>query len=118
MFLIFEIGIILVMYVWYQARKIKNRYVEFVRLEPYLPLLRELSNDLSIPKYATHLVYLTGADNAREIEHKTIYSILSGKPKRAEIYWFVHLHTVDEPYTSEYTVREIIPNEVMRIEFE
>jgi KUP system potassium uptake protein len=118
MFLIFEIGIILVMYVWYQARKIKNRYVEFVRLEPYLPLLRELSNDLSIPKYATHLVYLTGADNAKEIEHKTIYSILSGKPKRAEIYWFVHLHTVDEPYTSEYTVREIIPNEVMRIEFE
>jgi KUP system potassium uptake protein len=118
MFLIFEIGIILVMYTWYQARKIKNRYVEFVRLEPYLPLLRELSNDHSIPKYATHLVYLTGADNAKEIEHKTIYSILSGKPKRAEIYWFVHLHTVDEPYTSEYTVKEIIPNEVMRIEFE
>jgi len=117
MFLIFEIGLIGVMYTWYRARKIKNRYVEFVRLEPYLPMLQELSNDLLVPKYATHLVYLTSADNPKEIEHKIIYSILSGKPKRADIYWFVHVHTVDEPYTSEYTVKEIVPNEAIRVEF-
>jgi KUP system potassium uptake protein len=118
MFLIFEIGIIGVMYVWFKARKIKNRYVEFVRLEPYLPLLEQLTNDLFVPKYATHLVYLTSADNPKEIEHKIIYSILSGKPKRADIYWFVHVHTVDEPYISEYIVRQIVPNEVIRVEFE
>lgn len=117
MFLIFEIGLIGVMYIWYSARKIKNRYVEFVRLEPYLPMLQELSTDLSVPKYATHLVYLTSADNPKEIEHKVIYSILSGKPKRADFYWFVHIHTVDDPYTSEYSVQQIVPNEVIRIEF-
>ena len=117
MFLIFEIGLIMVMYTWYRARKIKNRYVEFVRLHPYLSMLQELSNDLSIPKYATNLVYLTSADNPNEIEHKVIYSILSGKPKRADIYWFVHVHTMDDPYTSEYTVQQIVPNEVIRIEF-
>jgi KUP system potassium uptake protein len=116
MFLFFEFGIIGVMYVWYSARKIKNRYVEFVRLEHYLPMLKELSIDQSIPKYATHLVYLTSADNPKEVEHKIIYSILSGKPKRAEIYWFVHVNTVDDPYRSEYSVKEIIPNEVIRIE--
>lgn len=118
MFLIFEIGIIGVMYVWYWARKIKNRYVEFVRLEPYLPMLQELSNDFYIPKYATHLVYLTSADNPKEVEHKVIYSILSGRPKRADIYWLVHVHTVDEPYTSEYTVKQIIPNELIRVELQ
>lgn len=118
MFLIFEIGIIGVMYVWYWARKIKNRYVEFVRLEPYLPMLQELSSDFSIPKYATHLVYLTSADNPKEVEHKIIYSILSGRPKRADIYWLVHVHTVDEPYTSEYTVKQIVPNEVIRVELQ
>lgn len=116
MFLFFEFGIIGVMYVWYSARKIKNRYVEFVRLEHYLPMLKELSIDESVPKYATHLVYLTSADNPKEVEHKIIYSILSGKPKRAEIYWFVHVNTVDDPYRSEYSVKEIIPNEVLRIE--
>src|SRR6266498_4898862 len=73
MFLIFEFGIIGVMYVWYRARKIKNRYIEFVRLEQYIPMIQELSNDTAIPKYATHLVYLTSANNPKEIEHKIIY---------------------------------------------
>ncbi len=106
-----------VMYIWFRARKIKNRYVEFVRVEDYIPKLEELSNDSSIPKYATHLVYLTSADNPKEIEHKIMYSILSGKPKRADIYWFVHVDTMDEPYTSEYSVTHIIPNDIIRVEF-
>jgi len=110
-------GLFAVMYVWYRARKIKNRYVEFVRLEEYIPKLEELSNDITVPKYATHLVYLTSANNPKEIEHKIIYSILSGKPKRADIYWFVHVDTLDDPYTSEYIVEHIIPNDIIRVEF-
>ncbi|MBS1496982.1 MAG: KUP/HAK/KT family potassium transporter [Bacteroidetes bacterium] len=110
-------GLFFVMYVWYRARKIKNRYVEFVRVDEYVPKLEELSNDTSVPKYATHLVYLTSANNPKEIEHKIIYSILSGKPKRADIYWFVHVDTLDDPYTSEYSVEHIIPNDIIRVEF-
>ncbi len=106
----------IVMYDWYKSRKIKNRYVEFVRIEPYIPQIQELSYDSSIPKYATHLVYLTSADNPREIEHKIMYSILNRKPKKADIYWFVHVNTVDDPYTSEYTVTTLIPNEIIRID--
>lgn len=105
-----------VMYVWYRARKIKNRYVEFVRMDQYLPAIQELSNDTTIPKYSTHLVYLTSADNPKEIEHKVIYSILNQKPKRADIYWFVHVDTQDDPYTADYVVDTIIPNEIIRIE--
>ncbi|RYD51798.1 MAG: potassium transporter Kup [Sphingobacteriales bacterium] len=106
-----------VMYTWFKSRKIKNRYVEFVRLEDYVPIIQEVSNDRSIPKYATHLVYLTSADNPKEIEHKVIFSILYRKPKRADIYWFVHVHVLDDPYTMEYSVNTIIPNEIIRIEF-
>ena len=107
----------IVMYFWYRARKIKNRYVEFVRLDHYVPQIQELSNDKSVPKYATHLVYLTSANNPKEIEHKIIYSILNKKPKRADIYWFVHVDTMDDPYTSEYIVDHIIPNDIIRVEF-
>lgn len=106
-----------VMYVWYRSRKIKNRYVEFVRLENYIPMIQELSNDKSIPKYSTHLVYMTSANNHNEIEHKIIYSILNKKPKRADIYWFVHVDVLDDPYTCEYNVEHIIPNDIIRIEF-
>jgi KUP system potassium uptake protein len=110
-------GLFAIMYIWYRARKIKNRYVEFVRVDEYVPKLEELSNDTSVPKFATHLVYLTSADNPKEIEHKIVYSILSGKPKRADIYWFVHVDTLDDPYTSEYSVTHIIPNDIIRVEF-
>jgi len=110
-------GLFIVMYVWFRSRKIKNRYVEFVRMEEYIPKLEDLSNDNSVPKYATHLVYMTSANNPKEIEHKIIYSILSGKPKRADIFWFVHVDTLDEPYTSEYIVEHIIPNDIIRVEF-
>lgn len=110
-------GLFSVMYIWYRARKIKNRYVEFVRLEEYVPKLEELSNDISVPKYATHLVYLTSANNPKEIEHKIIYSILKGKPKRADIFWFIHVDTMDDPYTCDYTVEHIIPNDIIRVEF-
>lgn len=107
----------LCMFVWFRSRKIRNRYVEFVRVDDYVSILQELSNDRSIPKYATHLVYLTSADNPKEIEHKIIYSILIRKPKRADIYWFVHVNVMDDPYTMEYSVQTIIPNEIIRIEF-
>jgi KUP system potassium uptake protein len=106
-----------IMYNWFKARKIKNRYVEFVRLDHYLPKLMELSNNQFFPKYATHLVYLTSADNPREIEHKIIYSLLNKKPKRADIYWFIHVETLDDPYTCEYTVDHIVKDDVIRVEF-
>jgi KUP system potassium uptake protein len=105
------------MWIWYDARKIRNRYVEFENLDPYLPLLAALSQDTSIPKYATHLVYLTSADNKDEIESKIIYSVLQKNPKRADVYWFVHVHGTDQPYTMEYKVSELMKGEVYRIDF-
>lgn len=109
--------LIVVMLIWYQARKIRNRYVEFVKLADYAGTIAELSKDMAIPKYATHLVYLTSADMQDEIESKIIYSILQKQPKRADIYWFVHVDVVDEPYRMEYKVNEIIHDDVIRIDF-
>jgi len=110
-------GLFLVMHVWFRSRKIKNRYVEFVRLHQYIPLLKELSEDTTIAKYATHLVYMTSANNPKEIEHKIIYSILNRKPKRADIYWFVHVDVLDDPYTCEYTVDHVMTDDIIRVEF-
>ncbi len=106
-----------VMTCWYFARKIRNRFVEFVKLNKYLPVLEDLSKDESIAKYATNLVYLTSADNRYEIESKIIYSIINNSPKRADIYWFAHVHVVDEPYTMEYRVCEFIHDDVIRVDF-
>lgn len=109
--------LIIVMWAWYEARKIKNRYVEFVKLNDYLTLLTDLTKDMGVPKYATHLVYLTSADKNDEIESKVIYSIMQKQPKRADVYWFLHVDVVDDPYRTEYKIRELVHEDVIRVDF-
>jgi len=109
--------LITVMMVLYYSRKIRNSLVEFVKIDEYLPLLEKLSEDTTIPKCATHLVYLTSANYANEIEGKVMYSILYKQPKRADIYWFVHVDVLDEPYTLEYKVKEIMKGKLIRVDF-
>ncbi len=116
-FLVFEIGLIFTMYVWYRARKITNRFLSFVNMREYLPLLDDLSNDKTVTKFATHAIFLTKANNTFQIEERIIYSIFSRKPKRADIYWFVHVERTDQPYTMEYTVEELKKDKVIRVEF-
>jgi KUP system potassium uptake protein len=115
--LILATALFTVMFIWYNARKIKNRYLEFVNLKDFLPQLKQLSEDASVPKYATHLIYMTSADYSSQVESKIIYSIFNKQPKRADIYWFVHVDVVDEPYTSEYNVNILVPGDVYRVEF-
>jgi len=106
-----------VMLIWYYGKKIRSRYVEYVPLADYLTIMADLSHDESVPKYATHLVYLTSSSNPKQIESKIIYSILNARPKRADIYWFVHVEVMDEPYTIAYKVSEFIHDDVIRIDF-
>jgi len=116
-FLVFEVGLIFTMYIWFKARKITNRFLNFVDLEPYIPILNKMSADTGIPKYATHLIYLSKANNSKQVEQKIIYSILSRKPKRADVYWFVHIDRTDEPYTLDYSVEELEKGRIIRVDF-
>jgi KUP system potassium uptake protein len=116
-FLVFEFGLIFTMYIWFRARKINNRFLNFIDLKEQLPMLKALSADKDVPKYSTHLIYLTKANNYKQIEQKTIYSIISRVPKRADVYWFVHIDRTDEPFTMEYSIHEIEKDQVIRIDF-
>jgi len=106
-----------IMLCWWWARRIKNQYVRFVDIEPYYKILSELSEDETVPRYASQLVYLTSANFKSEIESKIIYSILQKKPKRADVYWFIHVDVTDAPYTSEYKVEQLVEGKVIRIDF-
>jgi KUP system potassium uptake protein len=111
------LSIMFIMVVWYEARKIRTGLVEFVKLKNYYEILSDVSKDESIPKYSTHLVYLTSANRDDEVESKIVYSILQKQPKRADVYWLVHLDVLDEPYTMEYKVRELVEDKVVHIRF-
>jgi KUP system potassium uptake protein len=115
MFLFFELFIFLTMYVWYYARKINNKFVKFVDLGKYTPQLIELSEDDSIDKFSTHLIYLTKANTRTQIEEKIIKSIFSKKPKRADVYWFLHINRTEEPYSMNYDVSELVDDKVIKV---
>ncbi len=106
-----------VMWVWLRGRSIKNRYVKYVEIEDYYPVFKAVSEDTAIPKFASNLVYLTSANFSSEIESKIVYSILQKQPKRADMYWLVHLDVMDEPFTKEYKVEFLIPGKLIRIDF-
>jgi KUP system potassium uptake protein len=114
-----SVGLLLfsIMWTWHTARKIRNRYVKFIEIEDYYSIINELSEDETVPKYASQLVYLTSANFDSEIESKIVYSILQKQPKRADVYWLVHVDVVDEPYKKEYEVSFLVPNKLIRIDF-
>ncbi len=110
-------AILFVMWVRSQAVEIKRRLTEYVKITDYLEQIKELSKDISVPKYATHLVFLSTMRSDDKVEQKIIYSILQKQPKRADIYWFVHIEVTDEPYTMEYRAKIIADNDLVKVEF-
>lgn len=106
-----------IMYGWYFGRKLKNKYITFTNLSKYIEPLKDLSKDESVPRTATNLVYIVKANNPGQVESKVIYSIFHKQPKRADTYWLLHVHGVDEPRTLEYHVTQIIPGTLIRVDF-
>ncbi|WNM17968.1 KUP/HAK/KT family potassium transporter [Flavobacterium capsici] len=115
--IVIAIVLITIMSTYYLAKKISKTYTKIVKIENYKKVLAELSVDLSIPKYATHLVYMTNSNRSDEIEEKVMYSILQKRPKRADLYWFIHVNVLSEPYNKEYRVTEIVKDDIYRIDF-
>ncbi|WP_338359575.1 KUP/HAK/KT family potassium transporter [Yeosuana marina] len=106
---------IFIMYSVFYGRKIRNKLTKFVDIGKYVNILKDLSKDESIPKYATHLIFLTKANFRHQVEEKIIKSILAKKPKRADIYWFVHINHTEEPYTLSYDISELADDTIIKV---
>ncbi|MEN9346816.1 MAG: hypothetical protein RLZZ77_327 [Bacteroidota bacterium] len=115
MFLFFELFIFLTMYIWYYGRKINNRFTHFVDVGKYAPIIQRLKQDESITRSANHLIYLTKANNRHEVEEKIIQSILSQHPKRADVYWLLHIHRTEQPFTLAYEVSELVDDTIIKV---
>jgi KUP system potassium uptake protein len=110
-------GVAAVMFIWNSGSRLKMAYTDYESLPQHLPALEALSNDSSAQKYATHLVYMTGAPFPKLIESKIVYSLFQIHPKRADVYWFIHVNVLDVPYTTEYEVTTLVPKKIFRIDF-
>jgi KUP system potassium uptake protein len=108
---------IVIMYSSLRGGKIKNDVIEKEDLHNFRDKLRALSRDTTLPKYATHLVYMSKVKEQSMVESPILYSILHKRPKRADFYWFVNIEVTDEPYTMEYKVNTIEKNDIYKVQF-
>ena len=114
------IGVLLisVFYIWYAGKRLKSRYKKFVPLKKHLPLLKQLSEDTTVPRHSTHLVYFTLSAKPSSIEERSLKSIFLHQPKRADTYWFVHVDVDDAPYTLRYHTDTVSPDNVIYVRFQ
>ena len=105
-----------IIHIWYNGRRIKNRYNTYEPISQTINYLEKISADESIPKFATHLVYVTRAKYQSEMESKITYSLIKKQPKRADTYWFVYLHRSDEPYQFRYSVKTFVAQKIFRLD--
>jgi KUP system potassium uptake protein len=105
------------MYSWYNGRRVKRNYTTYDQVdESYLNRIESISKDETIPKTATNLVYITGANNKSALESKITYSLFSKAPKRADTYWFVRVKRTDSPNEFGYSVKTFVPEKIFRID--
>ena len=105
----------LMMYVWIRAIKICDHYISSKPLDDYYQIISDIKADMSIPKYASNLVYINHASKEGTVDDKLVYSIINKQPKRADHYWLINMDFVDTPDTLEYDCKVLIPNTLYNI---
>lgn len=96
-------------FIYHQSRLLRKRVSEFKELSSVLPVLEAVLNDKDLPYLTNNLVYPTRSVTSGFIDITVIHSLFHAQPKRAGIYWFLHLDITDDPYGSTYKVTTLIP---------
>ena len=102
-------------FLWYLAKEMRKKHLSVVEFEPYIPMLKDLMNDDTIAKESTNLVYMAMTGNEKNIDSNIVYSVFKKRPKRADIYWFVHVDICDDPFVKSYKVSTLIPGKAFFI---
>ena len=112
---ILTLVLLMLMVIWYRGTQLERTYSTRLPFEDYVPNLRGLHEDEDEPLLAHNLVYLEGASQGGDIDRDILYSILDKDLKRAQAYWFVSVHVLNEPDTMNYEVETYDTDFIFRI---
>ena len=112
---ILTLVLLILMLIWYRGTQLEKKFATRLRLREHVPSLVALHDDESVPMLANNLVYLGSELDNELIDRDILYSILDKDAKRAQAYWFVSVHVLDEPYTMNYELETYGTDCVFRI---
>jgi KUP system potassium uptake protein len=106
--LILSIGFFILLFLYYQARILRKSITEYISMKNVIPLLNAVQADPSIPYEASNIVYPTRSNSPNKLDSTVFYSLFQKRPRKAGVYWFLHLDILSDPWGVHYTVNEVI----------
>lgn len=105
-----------IMLVWRKGKELQQKLITSVPLDGILvQKFNDLSSNPAIRTYATNLIYLTSEIRSSKVERRVLDSIFRTPAKKADVYWFMHVHVTDDPYTLSYEVKPVAENDIYHI---
>lgn len=106
--LVLSIGFFILLFLYYQARILRKSITEYISMKNVIPLLNAVQADPSIPYEASNIVYPTRSNSPNKLDSTVFYSLFQKRPRKAGVYWFLHLDILSDPWGVHYTVNEVI----------
>lgn len=112
---ILTLALLLLEVIWYRGTQLERKYSTRLKMRDHIDSLVALHNDRDLPLLAHNLVYLDGERDLELMDRDILYSILDKDTKRAQAYWFVNVHVINEPKTMTYELETYGTDCIFRI---
>ena len=112
---ILTLALLLLEIIWYRGTQLERKYSTRLKMRDHIDSLVALHSDPEIPLLAHNLVYLDGERDLELMDRDILYSILDKDTKRAQAYWFVNVHVLNEPKTRTYELETYGTDCIFRI---
>ena len=97
------------LYFHHKAKLLRNSVAEYEDIDHIKPMLESVIANKKLPYTSTNLVYPARSRRINFIDKTIVHSLFYMQPKKAEVYWFLHIDITDKPYGMDYSVCTIIP---------
>ena len=112
---ILTLALLILEIIWYRGTQLERKYSTRLKMRDHIDSLVALHSDPDIPLLAHNLVYLDGERDLELMDRDILYSILDKDTKRAQAYWFVNVHVINEPKTMSYELETYGTDCIFRI---
>jgi KUP system potassium uptake protein len=93
---------------YYKAKQLRRNITDYVPMTKVVPLLNAVKSDPGILYEASNLVYPTRSTSPKKLDSTVFFSLFNKRPRKAGVYWFLHLDIISDPWGVHYTVNEVI----------
>ncbi|MFN5147529.1 MAG: KUP/HAK/KT family potassium transporter [Flavobacteriia bacterium] len=97
-----------ILFLYFKAKQLRRNITEYISMKKVIPLLKSVKADANIQFEASNLVYPTRSGSPNKLDSTVYFSLFKKRPRKAGVYWFLHLDIQSDPWGVHYTVNEIV----------